>query len=237
MILNPGLLHSNPVLSHWATGAQSYSLTHSDNPDDIVHYGLARKHKSTTQPTAATCNACACNDWPLPYAWCIKLGTVAAACRASCWAIRKAVRLLSNWAAPWWQILHHLDLFTASAFHVAGWMLDVFSVALRTSLYRLCWPPQDCNPLLCSCSKRRTLGMQFSPHTMWLDQRGWDAMMIDSTLVIIAAEDRCLGSCLSMCHVIPQVFRRQPVKNCSSLLRWYMVYICDLKRRVERATV
>ena len=53
MISNPGLPRENPVLSHWAkdtvlhslTHSLAHSLTHSDSPDDIVHYGLARKHK------------------------------------------------------------------------------------------------------------------------------------------------------------------------------------------------
>lgn len=35
------------------------------------------------------------------------------------------------------------------------------------------------------CPRRRTLGMRLSPRTMWLDQWGLDAMMIDSTLVIL----------------------------------------------------
>ena len=56
MISNPGLPREKPVLSHWATDkvlhslthSLSQSLTHSDSPDDIVHYGLARKHKKVT---------------------------------------------------------------------------------------------------------------------------------------------------------------------------------------------
>ena len=50
MISNPGLPRENPVLSHWATGtvlhSLNQSLTHSDSPNDIVHYRLARKHKN-----------------------------------------------------------------------------------------------------------------------------------------------------------------------------------------------
>ena len=50
VISNSGLSRENPVLSHWATEtvfhSLTHSLTHSDSPDDIVHYGLARKHKN-----------------------------------------------------------------------------------------------------------------------------------------------------------------------------------------------
>jgi len=46
VISNPSLPRENPVLSHWATDTVLHSLTHSDTPDDIVHYGLARKHKN-----------------------------------------------------------------------------------------------------------------------------------------------------------------------------------------------
>ena len=76
MISNPSLPREKPVLSHWATGKVFHSLTHSDwlsltvsltltltqpqvrsythslpltqsdSPDDIVHYGLTRKHKN-----------------------------------------------------------------------------------------------------------------------------------------------------------------------------------------------
>ena len=49
VISNPGLPRENPVLSHWATETVlksiTHTLTHSDSPDDIVHYELARKHK------------------------------------------------------------------------------------------------------------------------------------------------------------------------------------------------
>ena len=43
MISNPGLPHENPVLSQ--SHRYRLTLTNSDSPDDIVHYGLARKHK------------------------------------------------------------------------------------------------------------------------------------------------------------------------------------------------
>ena len=33
-------------LSHRNSLTLTHSLTHSDSPDDIVHYGLARKHKN-----------------------------------------------------------------------------------------------------------------------------------------------------------------------------------------------
>ena len=50
VISNPGLPRENPVLSHWATEtvlhSRTHSLTHWESPDDIVHYGLARKHKN-----------------------------------------------------------------------------------------------------------------------------------------------------------------------------------------------
>jgi len=47
VISNPGLSRENPVLSH----RNGLTLTHSDSPDDIVHYGLACKHKNQKQPT------------------------------------------------------------------------------------------------------------------------------------------------------------------------------------------
>ena len=46
VISNPGLPHENPLLSHSTTDMVLHSLTHSDSPYDIVHYGLARKHKN-----------------------------------------------------------------------------------------------------------------------------------------------------------------------------------------------
>ena len=33
------------AILHSLTGSLTHSLTQTDNPDDIVHYGLARKHK------------------------------------------------------------------------------------------------------------------------------------------------------------------------------------------------
>ena len=45
VISNPGLSRENPALSHRNSLSLTHSLTHSDSPDDIVHYGLARKHK------------------------------------------------------------------------------------------------------------------------------------------------------------------------------------------------
>ena len=51
LISNPGHPREKPVLSHCATDKVLHSLTHSDSPDDIVHYRLARKHKNCKDHT------------------------------------------------------------------------------------------------------------------------------------------------------------------------------------------
>ena len=113
-------------------------------------------------------------------------GLVAAAC-ASLRAIRWAVLLLSKWALPSWQVWRHLDVFTVSGSRVAGLMLHALSVALRTSFYRLRWPPRDRWPASSSCPKRRALGLGFNPpiRATRPDQRNWNAMMMDPTLVML----------------------------------------------------
>lgn len=61
-------------------------------------------------------------------------GLVAAACHASGRVISWPVALPSKWAVLLWWTLCHLDLFTASASHVAGSMLHPFGVALRSAM-------------------------------------------------------------------------------------------------------
>ena len=106
------------------------------------------------QPSAATGDACASDNWPVLCAehkawnsrdrhdivWVhndVGGGLVTAASRASRRIIRSAERLLSKWAVPSWQTLRHLDFSLPRPSDVAGTMLHAFIVVLSTPLYRL----------------------------------------------------------------------------------------------------
>lgn len=130
-----------------------------------MHYGLAHINTKTLLSLLLLLAMLVLAMTDQPYAWCIKLGTVGTdmilwgwwwcwqwvgCCSVSCFMLGNQVSCavaLKLGCAMGADLTPTRPVHSLWAFHVAGWMLHAFSVALRTSSYCLCWPPQDCNLL------------------------------------------------------------------------------------------